>query len=696
MHFLKRLKIILQYKFIYLFLFFISLITYFVSSNLEHVSCYSFFKDEKFIITNIIIKDYGIRLDLKGKEKVIGYLYYDEDKIDEFVSAFELGDEVLVSGNISDINNNTVPDTFNYKKYLYSNKIYNVIEITDISKINDNENIFYLIKNKLLDRGERLDKSFPYISSLVFGNNNYLDEDVLVSYRENGISHLFAISGLHISVFIMIISVFLDKIRVNNIIKSFILILFLLFYMFLTNFSMSVLRAGIFTILLIINKIFKLEIPSVNLLLLAFVIIVFNNPLNLNNVGFQYSFLVTLFLIIFSDLFNGKGKIYSLFMVSFMAFLVSYPITVNNFNQVNFLSVIYNMFFVPYVSFLLLPFTLLCYIFPCLDSFLYFFIQKLENASHFLNSISIFKVSMCKMNVLMIVSYFAIICQLFFKWSKCKIKYLFLLVLFLILHYFMPFKNNDYVMFFDVGQGDSALVSVNKKITFIDTGGLVMYSDKEYTYKLSKNRILPYLKANGIRKIDNLVLTHGDADHMKEAYYLVDNFKVEKVVFNGGEYNELELELISLLKEKDIAYEKAPDVLKMGEYKLQFLNTGIYDNENDNSNVIYLEFNKYKFLFMGDAGVDVEKAVLEKYNLSDIEVLKVGHHGSKTSSGKEFIDEVNPKYSIISAGKNNRYGHPNKEALDNLKNSKIYRTDQDGSIMFKINNNKLQTETCPP
>ena len=696
MRFLKRLKIILQYRFIYLFLFFISLITYFVSSNLEHVSCYSFFKDEKFIITNIIIKDYGIRLDLKGKEKVIGYLYYDDDKINEFVSALELGDEVLVSGDISDINNNTVPDTFNYKKYLYSNKIYNVIEITDISKINDNENIFYLIKNKLFDRGERLDKSFPYISSLVFGNNNYLDEDVLVSYRENGISHLFAISGLHISVFIMIISVFLDKIRVNNIIKSFILILFLLFYMFLTNFSMSVLRAGIFTILLIINKIFKLEIPSVNLLLLAFVIIVFNNPLNLNNVGFQYSFLVTLFLIIFSDLFNEKGKIYSLFMVSFMAFLVSYPITVNNFNQVNFLSVIYNMFFVPYVSFLLLPFTLLCYIFPCLDSFLYFFIQKLESVSHFLNSISIFKVSMCKMNVLMIVSYFAIICQLFFKWSKCKIKYLFLLVLFLILHYFMPFKNNDYVMFFDVGQGDSALVSVNKKITLIDTGGLVMYSDKEYTYKLSKNRILPYLKANGIRKIDNLVLTHGDADHMKEAYYLVDNFKVEKVVFNGGEYSELELELISLLKEKDIAYEKAPDVLKMGEYKLQFLNTGIYDNENDNSNVIYLEFNKYKFLFMGDAGVEKEKDILEKYNLKDIDVLKVGHHGSKTSSGKEFIDEVNPKYSIISAGKNNRYGHPNKEALDNLKNSKIYRTDQDGSIMFKIKNNKLKINTCSP
>ena len=77
-------------------------------------------------------------------------------------------------------------------------------------------------------------------------------------------------------------------------------------------------------------------------------------------------------------------------------------------------------------------------------------------------------------------------------------------------------------------------------------------------------------------------------------------------------------------------------------------------------------------------------------------VLKVGHHGSKTSSSKDFINEINPKYSIISVGKNNRYSHPNKEALNNLANSKIYRTDQDGSIMFKIKNNKLQIEMCSP
>ena len=99
---------------------------------------------------------------------------------------------------------------------------------------------------------------------------------------------------------------------------------------------------------------------------------------------------------------------------------------------------------------------------------------------------------------------------------------------------------------------------------------------------------------------------------------------------------------------------------------------------------------------MGDAGVEVEDALIKKYNLQDIDVLKVGHHGSKTSSSKNFINEINPKYSIISVGKNNRYGHPNDSVLDNLNDSEIYRTDQDGSIMFKIKNNKLKIETCSP
>lgn len=181
---------------------------------------------------------------------------------------------------------------------------------------------------------------------------------------------------------------------------------------------------------------------------------------------------------------------------------------------------------------------------------------------------------------------------------------------------------------------------------------------------------------------------------MGEAINLVNNFKVEKVILNCGEFNELEQDLIEVLDKMKIPYYSCIKELNIDDNKLYFLNNKDYGNENDSSSVIYTELSNHKFLFMGDAGVEVEEDLIEKYNLQNIDVLKVGHHGSKTSSGIEFIDEINPNYSIISVGKNNRYGHPNKEVLNNLEGSKIYRTDQVGSVMFKIKKNKLKIETC--
>ena len=170
---------------------------------------------------------------------------------------------------------------------------------------------------------------------------------------------------------------------------------------------------------------------------------------------------------------------------------------------------------------------------------------------------------------------------------------------------------------------------------------------------------------------------HGDFDHIGESINLVNNFKVDNVILNCGPYNDL-----NVLKEKNINYYTCVNRVD----NLYFLQTKIYNDENEDSNVIYTSINNHKFLFMGDADISKEKDILDKYNISDIDVLKVGHHGSKTSSSKEFINRINPEYSIISVGKNNKYGHPNKEVLNNLEKSKIYRTDLNGSIMIKIKN----------
>ena len=189
---------------------------------------------------------------------------------------------------------------------------------------------------------------------------------------------------------------------------------------------------------------------------------------------------------------------------------------------------------------------------------------------------------------------------------------------------------------------------------------------------------------------------HGDYVHMGEAINLVENFKVDEVIFNCAEFNQLEQELIKALEKKKIPYYSCIKELNIDDNKLYFLNNKDYGNENDNSSVIYTELNNHKFLFMGDASGTTEKEILNKYNLPDIDVLKAGHHGSKTSSSKEFIDTINPKYSIISVGKNNRFGHPNQEVLNVLENSKIYRTDLDGTVEVVFNNKAYKISNYSP
>ena len=230
----------------------------------------------------------------------------------------------------------------------------------------------------------------------------------------------------------------------------------------------------------------------------------------------------------------------------------------------------------------------------------------------------------------------------------------------------------------DVGQGDSILIHSNKESVLIDTGGVVSSNSN-----IAENTIIPTLKSLGIKKLKYLILSHGDYDHMGESHNLIENFKVKTVIFNVGNYNYLEQELIKKLNKKKIPYYQNVEELSLNKNKLYFLNTKLYANENDNSSVIYTNINNNKILLMGDAGVDVEKELINKYNL-EIDILKVGHHGSKTSSSKEFINYINPKISLISVGEDNKFNHPNQEVLEVLKNTKIYRTDKEGTITIKL------------
>ena len=550
--------------------------------------------------------------------------------------------------------------------------------------VKKNTNIFYKIKNKIMKKISSY-KSNEYLKTFILGDTSSLKKDVKQGYSNLGISHLFAISGMHVSLFLLFLNNVFKKFKYKDVVIFF----FLLFFLFLTNFCESLLRCITFIFLSWLNKKLKLGIKNELLIVVTTIMLILINPYLIYNTGFIFSVTITFFIILSSNLFKEKGYLLKLLSTSVICFLASIPILAFSFFKINILSVVYNIIFIPLISFFYFPFALITFIFPIFDDLYYELINILQYVVLKLSNIKLLTFVVSKPNFIIIIIYYVLL----FLSIKINKKYIILFFIVLLININSRFFiNNTRILFLDVGQADSIIITFSKgRSIMIDTAGVYKKSGS-----IVENKIVPYLNSIGVSELQTLILTHGDYDHMAEAINLIDKFKINEVIFNCYDFNNLELNLIKKLNKKKIPYYSCVEKLNINNKKLYFLNTKKYDNENDNSNVIYSVFSNYKFLFMGDASIDKEKDILKKYNLSNIDVLKVGHHGSKTSSSKEFIDSINPKYSVISVGENNRYNHPNYEVLENLNGSKIYRTDQNGSVMFKIKNNKLTIKTYAP
>ena len=638
-----------------------------------HKSKYNLSEKEFIVkIASINYKDDKVVVEGEGKEKIL--INYKGD------FNYQLGDKIKVYGSLKEPSTNTNFNLFSYKKYLLSKRINYILTCEKIEIIEKNKNIFYKIKNKILNKLN----GNVYLNAFILGDNGYIDEKIKKSYQSNGVSHLFSVSGMHVGFIVLVLTAVFKKFKWYEVI----LVLGLLFYSFLTNFLPSIMRSVIFFILCLIKKKRKWSIDTFHLFLIMTIFFLFYNPFYIYNIGFIYSFVISGSLIYFSDKLKEKNYFKSLFKISLFSFLFSFPITIYNNFSINLLSPILNLLFVPFVSLIIFPLSFIILFLSFLNPLFLFLTNILEQISSFFSKITIFNLTFAKPSILFLLVYYIII-----VFSLKNKKGFIILFIFLVIHYNIHFfKISPVVTMLDVGQGDSLLLELpfNNGNILIDTGGK-LFDDSN---NISNNIIIPYLKSIGINKIDYLIITHGDYDHMGESINLVEKFKINKVIFNCGDYNSLENKLVNALNNKKIKYYSCIKELNVNKYKLNFLSTREYDNENDDSNVIYTELNGYKILLMGDAGVNKEKDILEKYNLINIDFLKIGHHGSNTSSSKNFINSLNPKYSLISVGKNNRYGHPKETVLSTLNHSKIYRTDLDGSIKINLNNNKYNIETC--
>lgn len=676
-HFSLKLRIILLCDYLYYILFFITCIFLLININK---------KIDVPILTNnsyeLIINDYKIndKTITIYFDNIIGKYYIDNDeKVKEFKDNYSFGDKVYIEGEISVPNNNTIPNNFNYKDYLYHKYIYYIIKIDKIKMISKNDNIFLNIKNSIYKRIDTI-KYNDYLYAFILGKSYYINSEVLNNYKINGITHLFALSGLHVSMFSSIILFILKKIKLSEKLSYFITSLFLIFFAFIASFTPSIVRSVLFFILSSINNVYYLYIKPKYLLYIVFSILIFINPFYIYDTGFILSFCISFFILLFNEKNKINNNLLSILVISILSTLSSLPIIINMSYEINILGFINNLFFIPYVTYIVFPLSIIVVFISKLSFILNFLIIIMEYISKVSSNILNVKLIFPKMSLFLIIIYYVLLILIV---KKINLKKIFIIYL-SFLYFRCNFDKNNYVYFIDVGQGDSALiVTKNNKSILIDTGGKVGSN-----YSLMKSNSIPFFKSIGIRKLDYLFITHGDYDHAGYGIDLVNNFNVKNRFTNKGKYNLLEKKLN--IKSFNNSY------IKIDNVEIYSLNSKLYNNENSDSLVLLVIIDNYKLLFMGDASINTEKDIMNNYDIGDVFILKVGHHGSKTSSSEEFINSVNPKYSIISVGKNNKFGHPNKEVLDNLSNSKIYRTDTDGSIMFKIKKDKLRIETYSP
>jgi competence protein ComEC len=592
----------------------------------------SVYNNEKYIYgyVNEIKDNYIV---IKGKENV---LVYTEDK------NISINNYLKIEGNFVDIKENSNFNLFNYKKYLLSKNIKKAYKSSKITIIKNKKDIkyyfYYYVKNY----------NSKYLDMFLLQEYNY---DVS-SYQENGIIHLFSISGMHITLISMYIIKALQNITKRSITIYLLVITILTTYAYIINFPISVLRSIIMFMLDFLNKTFNLMINKINLFIITIAIALIINPFTIYRSSFYFSYIISFFIIYI------KPK--NLLQTSFLSYIVSIPILIYNYYSINLTTIIINLLFIPIIT-IIYPLSIFTLILP--NSIIVdFLMSRIDILSEFITNFSI-NLTMAKPNIIVILIYYVLI---FLSFRNKKI--LLILITLLILHHnIRRFNPSTELHMIDVNQGDSFLFTSKDLNILIDTGDV----NSDYT-------LIPYLKSIGIVKIDYLILTHGHSDHIKEAINIIDNFKIGCIFFNKYD-NEEETIIINYIKEKDICYKNIEE--KRINHKNIFVELTAFDNKDENENgiITHISFNNRNILLMADVYQEQEN----KLKYKDIDVLKIGHHGSKTSTSYDFIRKTNPKVSLISVGKYNSYNHPNIETINKL--DKYYQTSIHGNVIIYFN-----------
>ncbi|WP_284036061.1 DNA internalization-related competence protein ComEC/Rec2 [Neobacillus sp. 114] len=629
------------------------------------------------------------------------------------------------------------PNGFDYRKYLKTKEIYWIVEskenpLNNCTPVKRNSP-FTLIQDLRFKGIHYLEKQFPteiasLSSALIFGERGMLSPDLQEDYQKTGLVHLLAISGLHVSLLIGMVFYMGIRLGLTRQTMTNFLLMVLPVYVILTGASSSVVRAGlmIFLVLAIVKWKNQLKLLPLDAISLACIIYLAFNPLVLFDVGFQLSFTVSAAIILSAKHIMGKYSInfIQMIVISVASQLTALPFLLYHFFGLSFIGIVANLIYIPLFSYVYLPGLyglffiqlVLGWTPGILIKFFLAIITLFNNLIASLADLNFTALVPGRPNLFFLLFDIVVIICIFYIWEKrgYSNRKWHLVGLSAALLTFQsgwnwadPFGE---VTMIDVGQGDSIFIHFPRGggNYLIDTGGTMNFVGENWRqrakpYEVGRDVVVPFLKGKGITKIDKLILTHGDMDHIGGANSIIKELKVEEILLPSvAEPSAMEEEIKAEAEKKGINIVHVSSGYRWGNADHQFYilspDKNFKGERNSGSLAIFARFGGLAWFFGGDLDKLGEERIIQRYPELTVDVLKAGHHGSKTSSSEAFLRQIKPKAAFISVGEENRFGHPHQEVIKLLNevNAVIYRTDLQGAITYSFYRNRGTFSTFLP
>src|SRR5690625_2051005 len=666
-----------------------------------------------------IFTDDYMRITIKenhSKEKINIHYFLNGEKDDIDISTIKYGATCQVNNSVELPSSSSNPGQFNYQKYLLQQGIsFETIlsSIEDISCQGKHPlDIVYSFRNYLLQYTSELLSydTASWLQALVLGSDAHLPKDVIELFNRWSLSHILAISGLHVGLVTGILYMGLVKLNITTKeTAQWLIIFFLPIYALLAGGAPSVWRASLMGLVFLVLSKFNIKHSVTDVISLIFISLIAMDPYIIYHIGFQFSFLVTFGLLLSRDwLLHTSSPFWQLLKISFISQMVITPLQIYYFYYFQPLSIIVNSLIVPYFSLFVIPaMFLLLILSPLLPKFALIF-DKFFTFIHDIILSMIYGIDYLfdyawiigKISLVTIVVYYIALNMMMAylenrRFNRAFYVSLFIVGLFVFISLQPYLSEKGRVTMLDIGQGDAFVIELpyRKGVILIDAGASFSFKDFKPSERVYSQIIQPYFYYRGITDIDAIIVSHEDIDHNGSIPFIVEDFNVEKLVVSEPyELNKSEKELIKKgkISIKRVSYDEQ---FLIGNHIFHVLSPEKeFHDENDNSLVVYTSLGKLDWLFTGDISKNVERQILAKSRELEVDVLKVAHHGSKTSTDKNFVDQINPKYAFISVGRNNSYGHPSKEVLKALKKSIILRTDKDGAVQYNFYGDQYDIE----